>query len=399
MTEGKDWIAYVGPFPFPSGVAGSRRMLGVALSLADAGYRVVVGSGEPSPRQITLLGGGDPEASIGYIGLDESPAKGASILQKAGRIFWSWGKRTVAWLEAQPAKPACVVLYGGSAQYMLRLLPWCRKSGVPLVVDVVEWYDARQMTGGRFGPFHLSAQWALRRLYPRADGVIAISRLLANHYSEAGVPVVRVPPTVDVYGTEPGTGSDRANGAKLRLVYAGTPGKKDLLRNVIEGVEAVDPDGTRLELMVLGPSLDEIRSMWHGRPLPHSVRVVGRVEQAAVGAYVGKADFSVLLREFARFSNSGFPTKFVESMAHGTPVIANLTSDIGLFLRHGEEGLVCDDWSASAFADALRQALSLAPAKLAAMRSAARQQAERSFDYREYSGVLSGFLRRLQAGS
>lgn len=280
---------------------------------------------------------------------------------------------------------------------MLRLLSWCRKHGIPLVADVVEWYDPRQMAGGRFGPFNLSAQWALRHLYPRADGVIAISRLLANHYSRAGLPVVRVPPTADVHGVEPGSGSGRANGEKLRLVYAGTPGKKDLLRNVIEGVELVDPDGARLELTVLGPSAGEVTSMLGGRPLPHSVRAIGQIEQTAVGAYIGKADFSVLLREPARFSNAGFPTKLVESMAHGTPVISNVTSDIALYLHHGEEGLVCEDWSASAFANVLRHALSLEPAQIAVMRSAARRQAERSFDYREYSVALSEFVRRLQA--
>lgn len=374
-------------------------MLGVARSLADAGFRVVVGSGEPSPLQIASLDNADTSASIGYIGLDESPARGASVLQKAARVFWSWGKRTATWLEAQPDKPACVVVYGGGAPYMLRLLPWCRKHGVPLVVDVVEWYDPRQMTGGRFGPFNLSAQWALRRLYPRADGVIAISRFLENHYSTAGLPVVRVPPTVDVHEVERGAGSHRANGEKLRLVYAGTPGKKDLLRNVIEGVKEVDPDGARLELAVLGPSRDDIGAMLGGLPLPHSVLAVGRIEQSAVGAYIGKADFSVLLREPARFSNAGFPTKFVESMAHGTPVISNLTSDIELFLHHGEEGLVCENWSSGAFANTLRQALALDPEQLKAMRSAARRQAERSFDYREYSGALSDFLQRLQAGA
>jgi len=395
----KKWIAYVGPFPFPSGVAGSRRMLGVARSFADAGFHVVVGSGEPSPRQITSLDDAGSSASIAHIGLGESPASEASALQKAARIFWAWGRRTAVWLEAQPAKPACVVVYGGGAPYMLRLLPWCRRHGVPLVADVVEWYDPRQMTGGRFGPFNLSAQWALRGLYPRADGVIAISRYLENHYSRGGRPVVRVPPTVDVYGVEPGAGSDRANGGKLRLVYAGTPGKKDLLRNVIEGVAAVDPDGTRLELTVLGPTRDDMGLMLGGRPLPPSVRAVGRIEQAAVGAYIGTADFSVLLREPARFSNAGFPTKLVESMAHGTPVISNLTSDIELFLHHGEEGLVCEDWSVRAFANALRQALALQPGQLAAMRHAARRQAERSFDYREYSAALSGFVRRLQTGA
>lgn len=396
--QGKGWIAYVGPFPFPSGVAGSRRMLGVALSLADAGYRVVVGSGDPSPMQVTPLQEGGPATSIAYIGLRESPEKGASVLRKVGQVLLLWGKRTVAWLEAQPVKPACVVVYGGSAQYMLRLLPWCRKHAIPLVADVVEWYDPRQMTGGRFSPFNLSAQWALRRLYPRTDGVIAISRLLADHYSQEGRPVVRVPPTLDVYGIEPGIGSGRGGQSKLRLVYAGTPGKKDLLGNVIAGVEVVDPAGARIELIVLGPSYKEVRSILGGRTPPHSVKVIGRVGQTEVGAYLGTADFTVLLRESARFSNAGFPTKFVESMAYGTPVIANLTSDMALYLHHGEEGLVCGDWSIGAFADTLRMALALSPDCLATMRNMARRQAERSFDYRGYSGSVSDFIRGLQAG-
>ncbi len=79
----KGWIAYVGPFPFPSGVAGSKRMLGVALSLQQAGYQVVVGSGETAPLEVTSLGGDNSARQVGYIGLGELPPKGASVLQKA----------------------------------------------------------------------------------------------------------------------------------------------------------------------------------------------------------------------------------------------------------------------------------------------------------------------------
>ncbi len=372
-------------------------MLGVALSLQQAGYQVVVGSGETAPLEVTSLGGDNSARQVGYIGLGELPPKGASVLQKARQIFLSWGKRTVAWLEAQPIKPTYVVVYGGSAQYMLRLMPWCRKNNIPLIVDVVEWYDPRQLAGGRFGPFNLSAQLALRYLYPRVDGVIAISRLLENHYSKAGRPVVRVPPTLDVGGVKSRTDLGRADGAKLRLVYAGTPGKKDLLGNIIAGIEVVDPAGTGIELVVLGPSPAEVRSLLGGRILPRSVQIVGRLGQDEVGGYLAAADFSVLLRESARFSNAGFPSKVVESMAHGTPVIANLAGDIALFLHHGEEGLICNDWSIDAFAKTLREALALSPVELATMRKAARHQAERSFDYRGYSRDLSEFLVRVQA--
>lgn len=389
------WIAYVGPFPFPWGQAGSRRMCGVALSLAEAGHRVVVGSGDLLPMVEVDLYQGEISGLVRYIGLSESPPKSASFIKKAMQIFWSWGSKTVDWLDLQETKPSHVLVYGGGAPYMLRLLPWCKRHGIPLVADVVEWYDPRQMSGGIFGPFNISAKLALRFLYPRANGIIAISQLLADYYEAKGCQVVRVPPTVDIAQLEVGAGVPRASNGKMILVYAGTPGKKDILRNIIEAVASVDPLGVHVKLLVIGPSLPQVEEMMGGVELPVSIEVVGRVEQSLVADYIKSSDFSVLLREPLRFANAGFPTKFVESMSNGTPVIANLTSDLGLYLHDGVEGLVCKDCSTAALVAVLKRALLLSPSELSAMRLAARHQAERSFDFRVYAKHLSNFLEHL----
>lgn len=390
------WIAYVGPFPFPWGQAGSRRICGMARSLSEAGRIVVVGSGDASPAECVALNEGELEGSVEYIGLGESPSKDASIVKKSIQIFYAWGARTVAWLEAQPVKPSHVFVYGGSAQYILRLLPWCRRNSVKLIADVVEWYDPKQMTGGILGPFNVSAKLALRYLYPKCDGIVAISRLLADHYQSEGCPVVRIPPTLDVLASgvkERPAGDDPK---KVTLVYAGTPGKKDLLSNVIEGVSRVDPQGSRLKLLVLGPSVEQVRESLNSAAIPMAVQVLGRVPQSEVATYIGQADFSVLLREPLHFANAGFPTKFVESMTNGTPVIANLTSDLELYLQDGVEGLICADHTVQAFVDVLNRALDLSMEQRLMMRTAARQQAERSFDFRVYAGELAQFLDRVQ---
>jgi len=388
------WIAYVGPISFPWGQAGSRRVCGIARSLADGGYRVVIGSGDSLPATETNLDEGESRGSVSYIGLSEFPRKNDSFLRKFAQIFWHFGGKTVNWLDSQTTKPSYVFVYGGGAPYMLRLLPWCRKHGIPLITDVVEWYDPRQLAGGFFGPFNISSKLALRFLYPRCDGVVAISRLLANYYTKKGCPVVRIPPTVNLADIDV---SRRGNGetSKLTLIYAGTPGNKDMLGNVIRGVTSVDPTGGRIKLLVMGPSLEEVTSLCGGAELPASVNVLGRVPQADVASYVQSADFSVLLREPLRFANAGFPTKFVESMANGTPVIANLTSDLGLYLRDGIEGLICEDYSVESFASTLNRALMLSPVQMGLMRSAARNQAEQSFDFRVYSNQMSEFLAKV----
>jgi glycosyltransferase involved in cell wall biosynthesis len=91
-------------------------------------------------------------------------------------------------------------------------------------------------------------------------------------------------------------------------------------------------------------------------------------------------------------ANAGFSTKFCESLASGTPIIANLTSDMGHYLRNGVEGLVCSDHSVEELAETLRTALRMGPTQRDLMRRAARECALRSFDFRAYSGVLGTFL-------
>jgi glycosyltransferase involved in cell wall biosynthesis len=385
--------------PFPWGSAGSRRIYGIAASLAAAGYRVVVGHGDGKPEKPALLL--DAEGSVSHVGLGERPE------QKRGRIrnvchsltrnYLTSGALTVRWLDSQPERPTHVIVYGGFAPYMARVLGWCRKNSVPLIADVVECYDPSHRRGGWLNPFYLSAGFAFRFQNTRCDGVIAISSWLEKYYASRVRRVVRVPPTLDVAGLPPRTPRKREAGEPLTLVYAGSPGKKDLLGNAIRGLLMADPEGKRTRLMCVGPTREQVlRLMGEGFELPPNVVPMGRLPQPEVAGVLGEADFSVLLRPRERYAEAGFPTKFVESMAAGLPVIANITSDLGDYLLDGVEGLVCLDHSPEAFAEALGRALALSAGELDAMRAAARKRAEDSFDFRKYAQPLAAFLEELR---
>ncbi|SCF29424.1 glycosyltransferase [Micromonospora mirobrigensis] len=388
VTGRPGWVAIVGPFLFPWGQASSRRVYGIAGSLAAAGRHVVVASGEHGPA-LTPLTDVDGPGSVSYLGLGEIPPPGAAKVDKALRWWVTWGARTVRWLDAQPASPSHVVLYGGETPYAAHLRRWCRRNRVPLVVDVVEWYSPKQVPGGRLGPQYLSAQLALNYHYARCDGVIAISSYLGEHYRRHRRPVLRIPPTLDVRSLAVGEPGDDG---RLRLAYAGDPGRKDLLATIVRAVERVDPTGRRIELRIIGPGPQQVAGMLGGGPLPPGVRVLGRLPQQEVPATLQAADFSVLVRPVERFTRAGFPTKFAESLANGTPVIANLTSDLGRYLTDGVEGLVCRDNSVQALGEALGRALRLGAAERGDMRAAARRQAIRSFDFRAYAEPLGTFL-------
>jgi glycosyltransferase involved in cell wall biosynthesis len=387
------WIAYVHTMLFPYGQAGSRRVYGNALSLLEAGYDVAVASGSDSPRHLeTLEHRADGGRLLFHEGLDTLPKQRDRLAKRARELLFASGPRTVKWLSRQPTKPSHVILYGGYTPYMLRLLPWCRRHGVTLIADLVEWYEPGSL--GRLGLRNLNSYLAMEHLFQRADGIIAISSFLETFYRQRGCVVTRVPPTLDVREVTLPTRDQDASARPLRLIYAGNPGAKDLLRPVLEALSMADPGGHRFELVVLGPSLEQVRAHCPGRQLSAGVRVLGRVPQEDVAAHLQRADFSVLLREPRRMTEAGFPTKFVESLACGVPVIANLTSDLARFLRDGQEGLVCSGYSAADFSEVLERASKLRSSELTEMRQAARRTAESAFDYRNYTDTLRTLIER-----
>jgi glycosyltransferase involved in cell wall biosynthesis len=177
----------------------------------------------------------------------------------------------------------------------------------------------------------------------------------------------------------------------LHLIYAGSAGKKDLIFNVIEAVEKINGDGFCVKLHLLGPITSELRKVL-SKSLHSHILLYGNLPQKTVPDFLSRADFSVLLRPLKRFSKAGFPTKFVESMNIGLPVIANLTSDLSYYLRDGFNGFIVNGYSVDDLVLVLKKIISADTNHLKIMRQNARHTALDYFDFRLYSDKLNQFL-------
>lgn len=400
----REWIAYVGKFPFPNGNASSRRVYGVASALVETGYDVVVLSENTEPSEPCVVYGRKGKGTLSYIGLSERLPKAASTIRKAYRYLIAVGERKVRWMDEQPTKPSYVIYYGSSSAFMLRLMLWCRKNNIALIVDVVEWRDASHMVGGGFfSPLNISDKICMRILNHRADGVIAISSYLEKFYLNRKSHVIRVPTLLDTTRIIATRSNTIIAKTQLTLAYTGESGKrkKDLLNNVIEALFRLNSVGKDVHFIMAGPTPQAILCFpaLQSRgisSLPSWIEALGWQTSDRALEIVKNADFMPLLRPLNRVSEAGFPTKFAESMALGTPVICNLTSDLGQYVHDGVEGLVCRDHSVEAFTEAIERALALSPKQYAEMCIAARAMAEQSFDYRAYAKLLRRFLERIQ---
>lgn len=184
-------------------------------------------------------------------------------------------------------------------------------------------------------------------LLHQIDNKIVISTYLDNHFCKSHN--IIIPATCNASEEKWHTGKEAAlekvgSFDGITLIYAGTPTGKDALHYAVRAVNCLISEGANIRFIILGCELnDYLNSIKVQRPndvLSNRIMFLGRVPQDDVPSFYAISDFMILLREQTRKSNAGFPTKFSESFTSGTPVIANLTSDLGKYLKDGVTGFV-----------------------------------------------------------
>jgi len=384
-------VAYVGPVDYASNSAESQRMTGVIRALRVAGDRVSIGSaGWPADAAST-----EPN-DVRVSALGETPLPSWPRWRRVWRGL-SWGAATRDWIAGLQPPPDVIVVYGTPAGYLLRLLPLARRLAVPLVLDVVEWYQPAHLPGGRLGPFALANTVSMRLLAPRANGVLAISSFLQDHFEGAGVPTLRVPPLFELAPPARPAGGRHP----LRLCYVGSSGQKDreTVVHLTQLPGLLGLDRARLHIDIVGMDRAGARALLGTEADAHldheCLHFHGRVPAIEARRIVAESDFSVLQRRPERFAQAGFPSKVVESLLLGTPVMANLTSDLHEVLVEGRNARVLGDDTLGSLARAVARVLAEASGGGAFDRDLIAAEARSRFSPVDFATPVHEFLAAL----
>jgi len=394
-------IIYTGSFRFPDGDAAAARVLGIGKALRFAGHRVFYAGWEECERvQDRQADGRYVYEGFTYKSISELRYKEISPIR---RLFGYLrrGSNTVKWLKTlNISNISTIIAYNGGSFFLLRLANLCKKHNIQLIVDCTEWYEPRHLVGGRFGLVRIDDEIRMRVINQRIGRIIPISSFLEKYYFKKGCRVLRIPPLVDLneskWMIDNRIISSNPN-KQLQLAYAGDPAKKDLLGNVLKGIAALKDEGITVELHLAGPTYQSVAACLGSEhlildKLANGIVYYGRIPQSAVPGFLASSDFTILLRPRMRYAQAGFPTKIVESLAAGVPVITNRTSDLNEFIQDGKEGILLTDYSQSAFVDGIKRAISLTQDQREAMRYNARYLAEKAFDYRGYVKIIAKFI-------
>jgi glycosyltransferase involved in cell wall biosynthesis len=351
-------ILYIGGFELPDRNAAAQRVIGIAKSLRDSGYKV---------RFINALKeySGEPH-NTEYFGFSTFEYK-----REGERDYLFGAQKAISIIKDE--KPSVVIAYNYPAVALNRIRKYCQSNKIKCVADVTEW--PKPVGGSLVYRIikELDTAYRMRYVQKHVDSVIAISRYLYDYYREK-VPTILIPPTVDIADDKWNVGSKK-NSEVTSFAYAGSPSALKEKLDVI--VRAIIECGKteRIVFNVVGITKDQFVQMysWTG-DLPKEIVFWGRMSHTDVIRIVKEASWSIILRDNNIVVKAGFPTKLVESISCGTPVITNRFSNVTDYLTENNSILIN---SKEGIEEAIKTACKYNPA-------VDREQ----FDYRRYASII-----------
>jgi glycosyltransferase involved in cell wall biosynthesis len=384
----------VGAYAFPHGDATSSRLLQLARSATPEGVRSVVVN--------DLLDGSfqvPQEDETEGIQLLTLRLKGSNRLTRLcarltrpARVLRALSRRGIGRHEISVIMlPMAMMTLGTWAVLRLAL-------GRPVVVHADERHDSQQFSRGWLTPYFVRHRWSLFLATHLVDRAIVVSTNMAAYLRSHGLEVLVVPPQIDC--GEFGASRPPSMSDGLRLLYAGTPARKDMLDVILRGISLLTPDEQkRVRLVIAGVTLEEAAATTDLDPavlddITADVQFLGRVPRRVVLDLLSRSHFSMLVRPTGGYASYGFPSKVPDSLAAGCPVMLNHTSDLATYVHDGVEALVLQGSTAEDVCRGIVRALLLGDERWSAMSVAAQLRASSSFDYRLWRASVKSFTSR-----
>ena len=374
---------------YPCEDAGAIRQHATAKLIQELGYSVVVlGYGKATQNKLSEFDG------VAYISF--RPNSDNILVRMVYRAVSA--ARMFNYLKRNYKDVSLLLVTDTLESAFTKAKKFCKNKDVILIHDSVEWFSPEQFKNGEKA-WSYRARDKINRIHvAKGWRVMAISSYLEEHFAKQCDKTVRIPVIMDIDSIECRTEIDKT-GNKIKFAYVGSPGKKDYLKNIIEGFELLSDNLLeKVEFHVVGVNEQQLISMCDVKEtslkkLSGVIIAHGRLPHKEAIEFVRDADFSLLVRDDSlRYAKAGFPTKIVESLACGTPPICNLSSDLGMYLNENN-AVIADDHYPQSVQRALEKALAMSETEREKMRVEARKQAETSFDYKNHVSEMARLIK------
>lgn len=383
----KGTIIYVGGFELPDKNAAAHRVVSNSKILRKLGYNVVFIDVDKQLKSNTDIlptrkeHMGFESFSIPY------PTKQKEWFKYLTEI------KSLKIIIKQYNDVKAVIAYNYPSIALLKLNYFCNERGIKVIADCTEWYS----TKGKNIIFKMIKGFdsflRMRIIQKRLDGLIVISKYLENYYKGCNN-VVSIPPLVDLderkWGIKPFSDSDH----KVKFVYSGNPGiNKDKINVLVEVLYKLKDNNylfnvvgiTKGQYIKAFPEHQELLIQ-----LGERIRFYGRLSHIESLKLLKESDFCLFVREHTRETRAGFPTKFVESISSGVPVITTKNSDLEQYLTINKNGFFINIDDKDFVAEDMKKILNMNKEELKVMKENCLES--KVFHYENYLISFNEFI-------
>lgn len=335
----KNKILYIGGFELPDKNAAAHRVIANAKILDKLGYEVIFISFDKSNEK--------------FKNIKDSLAQFDNFTYyrlKYPRTISEWFTYLTSInhiLELLDKSYYAIFAYNYPAIALNKLIKYSHKKNIKVFADSTEWYKSNDKNIFYRILKEFDTNYRMKRIHLKTNGLIAISSAMHNYYSNKMNNIILIPPLVDKKSSKWDSNIDSKElDSHIILTYSGSPGQgsKDRIDLLVDSVMELS-NKYPLKLRIVGISEAEYINNFNViNVLNYSniVEFTGRVSHLKSIEYIKNSHFLFFLRDSNIVTTFGFPTKFVESLACGTPILTNLSSDIDKYLINGFNGYIID---------------------------------------------------------
>lgn len=232
----------------------------------------------------------------------------------------------------------CIIAMDLFSPALFRLINYCKKYHINLVVDAVDWFEKSNYNFPKNIIKDLDTFFRMNYLYKKKiSNMISISRFLYNKYSNIKN-IVEIPGII--LSSNQNNYKQNVFNNKINLCFVGSPGKKcekEKIDWLIDAVCAINKKNRVYRLFIIGIDEQTLRvnrpDIFQKNKNMDDVKFWGRSSHKECEKLILKSDFSTIIREDNLLTRAGFPTKLGESFKYGIPVIATPSGNVSEYIN------------------------------------------------------------------
>jgi glycosyltransferase involved in cell wall biosynthesis len=358
MEKVKGVILYIGAFDLPDNNAAAHRVIGNSKVLEKLGYEIFL-AGFTTKKNVHNTHLQYKDTSINYF-----------EVKRPVTIFnWIYFILSLNKIIKNVEKKIDIIIAYDFPSIGLILLTIIAKiKSIRIIGDCTEWYDIKNKNFiGIIKKIDIALRMRLINKY--LSGLIVISDYLFDYYKKCQN-VINIPPLVDLSEQKWAIKSIQNN--YIVITYAGFPFSledgniKDKIDLILINLNKLMKKGYVFKFNIIGCDRDLFVKKFpllknEVDNLENNITFLGKLNHNQVLQQLKISDFAIFFRDVKKSTLAGFPTKYVEAISCGVPVITNKNFNLNKHLINNHNGFIIDISTSNKILESLETILKLKP--------------------------------------